>query len=53
MGESILLRLRVVLALDSEERLVLAYGTDSLQDQLVSWLGWPTDTCLQWIWQDG
>jgi hypothetical protein len=39
--------------LDSAERLVIAYGPDSLQDQMVSWLGWPADSSVQWIWQDG
>jgi RHS repeat-associated protein len=45
-------------ALDSAERLVIAFGEDSLQEVpipigMVSWLGWPADSTLQWIWQDG
>jgi hypothetical protein len=35
------------------ERLVIGSGDDSLQSAMVSWLGWPTDSTLQWIWQDG
>jgi hypothetical protein len=39
--------------LDSAERLVIAYGDGSAQDGMVGWLGWPADSTLQWIWQDG
>jgi RHS repeat-associated protein len=39
--------------LDSAERLVIAYGDGSAQDAMVSWLGWPADSSLQWVWQDG
>jgi RHS repeat-associated protein len=39
--------------LDSAERLVIAYCPDSLQSEMVSWLGWPADSTLQWVWQDG
>ena len=40
-------------SLDLAERLVVAYGDDSLQTQVVDLLGWPSDTSLQWVWQDG